>query len=258
MLAIDLGGAWAFLRFFVPGQDDVSGGMTATAQAIDTEETEGFAVIELFTSEGCSSCPSADKLLAEIHQRYGDEEVYPLSFHVDYWNRLGWKDPFSQKAFSDRQRNYSRILNDRVYTPMMVFNGQKALVGSRTQEVYHGLRQALETQPQATISLSAPEWKEKTLKFSFSVSGIASGDVVHLALVQRSATVEVPRGENTGRTLHHANVVRAFSSYSLAERQSGLQLFTLPEAVGSEEFSIVAYVQDFDSAEIKGATRMAL
>ena len=86
-------------------------------------------VLELFTSEGCSSCPLADNLLPQLASL--DAAVIPLSFHVDYWNRLGWKDPFSSAAFSDRQREYGQHFNsDGVYTPQLVVNGEYEMVGS--------------------------------------------------------------------------------------------------------------------------------
>ena len=87
------------------------------------------AVLELFTSEGCSSCPSADKLLPQLAKL--DSNIIPLSFHVDYWNRLGWEDPFSSSEYSERQRSYAKQLNlESVYTPQLVVNGEYELVGS--------------------------------------------------------------------------------------------------------------------------------
>ena len=116
ILSIDLGGTYLLLNRISE---------TESLEKAREEETtgKGFAVVELFTSEGCSSCPPADRLLAEIYRNSPQEEVFPLAFHVDYWNRLGWTDPYSDAAFSTRQRQYAQKLNDRVYTPMMIFNG---------------------------------------------------------------------------------------------------------------------------------------
>ncbi len=95
-----------------------------------SEEGKGFAVIELFTSEGCSSCPPADELVSKVLSE-NKPDVYILSFHVDYWDRLGWKDDFSQATFSDRQKQYARYLSlDGVYTPQIVVNGTDQFVGS--------------------------------------------------------------------------------------------------------------------------------
>ena len=102
-------------------------------QQSDNETGTPFAVVELFTSEGCSSCPPADNLLGEIVKdaQKGQQRVYCLSFHVDYWNSLGWRDPYSDPAFSRRQREYARAFESvQVYTPQMVVNGSTGFVGS--------------------------------------------------------------------------------------------------------------------------------
>src|SRR5437868_13384373 len=86
-----------------------------------TEEADGFAVIELFTSEGCSSCPPADELLAEVKKQHADKNVLVLSYHVDYWDRLGWKDPFSSGSNTDRQNYYAELFElNSIYTPQVV------------------------------------------------------------------------------------------------------------------------------------------
>src|SRR5689334_14081460 len=91
-----------------------------------------FALVELFTSEGCSSCPPADRVLARLaaEARASGRRIFPLSFHVDYWNGLGWRDPWSTRTFTERQRNYARALGWRTYTPQMVINGAEHFVGS--------------------------------------------------------------------------------------------------------------------------------
>ena len=94
-------------------------------------DNKGFAVVELFTSEGCSSCPPADELVARIEKESKDKPVYILAYHVDYWNRLGWKDQFSSADFSKRQNEYANYLHlESVYTPQIVVNGKKEFVGS--------------------------------------------------------------------------------------------------------------------------------
>src|ERR1700744_6104626 len=96
-----------------------------------TDAGKGFAVIELFTSEGCSSCPPADALVARVQKESNDKPVYILAFHVDYWNRLGWKDVFSSAEYSERQNQYARWLKlSSVYTPQIVVNGRTEFVGS--------------------------------------------------------------------------------------------------------------------------------
>lgn len=109
-------------------------------QTMDVESN--VAVVELFTSEGCSSCPPADKLLRTIQAE--SKDVYVLSYHVDYWDRLGWKDPFSQAAFTERQRDYAQQFNlESIYTPQVVINGVKEFVGSDEQRLRSILTQKI-------------------------------------------------------------------------------------------------------------------
>src|SRR5580704_2729726 len=106
---------------------------------------KGFAVVELFTSEGCSSCPPADALIAAVQQEDKDLPVYILAFHVDYWDRLGWKDAFSEGACSDRQRQYAAWLNlNSVYTPQVVVNGRKEFVGSEAGTLRAAIQSGLQ------------------------------------------------------------------------------------------------------------------
>src|ERR1700685_382630 len=115
---------------------------------------DGFVLIELFTSEGCSSCPPADALVARIQEENNNKPVYILSFHVDYWNHLGWKDPFSSAAFSDRQKNYANRLNlQSVYTPQVVVNGQTEFVGSDEDRMKNAIENSLQKKSAVLLSL---------------------------------------------------------------------------------------------------------
>ena len=102
-------------------------------QPIKLEDFKPIVVLELFTSQGCSSCPPADALLNEVKYKYSNNQVIALSYHVDYWNYIGWKDPFSKKEFSDKQRAYSsKFYSNSIYTPQIVVNGKEHFVGSKT------------------------------------------------------------------------------------------------------------------------------
>ncbi len=110
-----------------------------------TAVNKGFAVVELFTSEGCSSCPPADELVARIQKEYKDQPVYILAFHVDYWNRLGWRDVFSNAGYSARQSEYAKYLNlPQVYTPQIVVNGKKEFVGSEEGTLRDAIKNSLQ------------------------------------------------------------------------------------------------------------------
>jgi len=118
---------------------------------------DGFAVLELFTSEGCSSCPPADELLARIQKECGNRPVYILAYHVDYWNRPGWKDSFSKPGFSKRQYQYSHQLNVQVYTPQLIVNGQAEFVGSDAPAITSAIENALGSKTSTMLTLEAEQ-----------------------------------------------------------------------------------------------------
>ena len=164
-------------------------------------------VVELFTSEGCSSCPSADAALRELEtaQSVPGVEVIALGQHVDYWNRLGWKDPFSAAQFTQRQQWYAQGFNEGNYTPQAVVNGRYEFVGSRRQELAQTVAEAARA-PRATVVLA-----REAGNLSIKVSGLPAGTKaaeVELALTETGLSTQVGRGENSGRLLRHAAVVR--------------------------------------------------
>jgi hypothetical protein len=161
-------------------------------------------VIELFTSQGCSSCPPADALLAKLG-RDGESHgraVVPLAFHVDYWNDLGWADPYAAPAWTARQQDYARALDDRqVYTPELVVAGGAGMVGSQTGRVTDAIAAApLQTDVAATATWSAG---------SLAVDATAPADAeLWIAVWENAAPTHVPSGENAGATLVAERVVR--------------------------------------------------
>src|SRR6266487_818356 len=119
------------------------------------DSTKGFAVVELFTSEGCSSCPPADAVIAKLSEEYKCN-VYVLGFHVDYWNHLGWKDIFSNAAYTQRQYRYGQIFHlNSVYTPQVVVNGKTEFVGSNENKLRNTITQELKNSPTTNIELTA-------------------------------------------------------------------------------------------------------
>lgn len=228
--------------------------LTAPTAPVALPESEPIVVVELFTSEGCSSCPPADRLLLDFAERE-DDRLFPLAFHVDYWNRLGWTDPFSAEAYSERQRSYARAVGSgRVYTPQMIVNGRTEFVGSRRAEAEQALQRALEHPVPAAINLSASV-EGRTVEIDYTVTDAPEGAVLNLALVQRRAEQAVPRGENAGRTLRHANVVRAFET---VEGDTGTQRLALPRGLRPETITVVGYAQIPTTMEIVGASRVSL
>ena len=160
-------------------------------------------LVELFTSEGCSSCPPADALLAELASR---PDVLALSFHVDYWDRLGWKDPFSSREATQRQNRYAALLDlATVYTPQIVVDGGWQAVGSDRAEVEHALDLARRDRQEVPVTL-ALDHGQAQIKLGPG-SDVAAASVLLIGFDRRHVTA-VKRGENGGRTLPHVDVVR--------------------------------------------------
>lgn len=220
----------------------------------------GFALLELFTSEGCSSCPPADALLAQLVREAAGarQPVYALSFHVDYWNNLGWRDPFSRADAASRQRAYAAALGERsVYTPELVVNGREAFNGSNQARARGSIREALKREPRTRLTLHAQAQGDR-VQLQFAVQGTRfPRAVLHVALVQDEARSHVTRGENEGRALHHVMVVREFRSLNYAEIAAGKTTLPLSEAarVGHR---FIAYFQDMPSMEILAAASATL
>ncbi|HEY4059933.1 MAG TPA: DUF1223 domain-containing protein [Kofleriaceae bacterium] len=159
----------------------------------------GPVVVELFTSQGCSSCPPADKVLADLVKVDG---VVPLSFHVDYWNDLGWDDPYSLPAWSERQRNYASALGDnRVFTPEAVIGGAKGVLGSSRSQV----NAAIESVAAPALLDAKATWSDRALEVHATAP---KGTDVLVAVYEEKVANAVPRGENSGETLTHVHVVR--------------------------------------------------
>jgi hypothetical protein len=194
--------------------------LLATAPAIARERP---VVIELFTSEGCSSCPAADALLAELAAR---PDLLALSFHVDYWDRLGWKDPFSSAAATRRQERYARILGlDAVYTPQIVIDGHWQTVGSDRDAVAAALAEARQASAAVPVTLTLDHGAAR-VGFGFGRAPISAP--VLLLGFDRRHTARVGGGENDGRTLTHVDVVRGFAEIGRFSGAAGMITAPVP------------------------------
>lgn len=171
----------------------------------------GPIVLELFTSQGCSSCPPADELLGELAKA---PDVIALAYHVDYWNYIGWEDPFSSKEMSDRQRRYGHAMKLRtIYTPQLVIDGEADLVGSRRSIVLQELerRRAQRGGPGFVVTLNRDGADFELLLDAEQGADYAGAELFLVGSDDRHVT-EVPRGENRGRTLEDFAVVRFYRS----------------------------------------------
>lgn len=164
------------------------------------------AVVELFTSQGCSSCPAADKVMAEFAT---DDDILSLSWHVDYWNYLGWKDTFSKSQFTDRQRLYAKTMHERqIYTPQVVVNGRDHTVGSRKRKI-EGL---IETYNQSGRALNVPisvniTGEQMQIRID-EKSATQNHPTLYMVYFNKTQTVKIKRGENRGKTITYHNIVR--------------------------------------------------
>ena len=169
------------------------------------EGRSGPVVVELFTSQGCSTCPPADAYLGELASRPG---VIALAFHVDYWNYIGWTDPFASKAATDRQRGYAKQLGLRyVYTPQMVINGTMEGVGSGREAITQLLADAAaDKSPHVAVSVARGPGGQILVHIDGGQT--AEPATIWLVGFDREHTTQVPRGENEGRVLRDYQVVR--------------------------------------------------
>jgi hypothetical protein len=217
----------------------------------------GFAVVELFTSEGCSSCPPADELLSRLRDEHARDgtQVDVLAFHVDYWNELGWVDPFSAEWATARQRVYADILRERsVYTPQMIINGRDAFVGADRARARQGIQAALHQVPVANLSLHITSVGTNSVAVEWDLSSTLRDDILQLALVEPDTTSVVRGGENAGRTLRHVNVVREFQSIRIAGTKHGTVTLRRPASLEGP-FEVIGYVQDEQTMGVKAAAR---
>jgi hypothetical protein len=229
--------------------------LNAPTNAPKAAET-GFAVLELFTSEGCSSCPPADDVLRDLAK---DANVMALSFHVTYWNRLGWTDSFSQKIFDERQYAYGeKFRANGVYTPQTVINGSVEMVGSKKTQVAQAVKSALATAATVKIDLQKVEKGEGDINIKYTLSGdVPKGAVLQFALVESAFATKVKRGENEGRTLRHDNVVRDFEARKASDTEGVIAFFPL-SAWQLKNCSVVAFVQERGLGRILGAAKSEL
>ncbi len=221
-------------------------------------DKKGFAVLELFTSEGCSSCAPADDLMAKIQKEYKDQPVYLLAFHVDYWDRLGWKDVFGNADYSNRQKEYGdRLSGGTIYTPQLVVNGRSEFVGSDEFKIRKAITKALATEHNTTLNIQSKQ-QDDQLIVNYQVSKAAKDSRILVAVIQKSATTKVERGENRGHLLSHVQIVRKLHSEAVTEGGEGTIKLKLPPEFNPEDWEVMAMIQDVSSGEIVTATRINL
>jgi len=229
-----------------------------------TEPNAVPVLVELYTSEGCSSCPPADGVLAALErtQSVAGARIVPLAIHVDYWDGIGWPDPFSSAQATQRQRSYAP-LGSGSYTPQAVIDGRSETIGSRKAMVEQAIGEAAK-RPHAALGIELGARKnaaapvEVTVKVGALPAGSASDAELLVALTQNAVRVAALRGENAGKTLEHTAVTRQLVVAGAAPATGGslTASLTVPQGLAAKDLRVVAFVQERASRKVLGtATR---
>lgn len=243
--------------------------LTPLAIGAGAPDASGSApvLVELFTSEGCSSCPSADRLLQELDQKQpvSGAQLIVLSEHVDYWNSIGWKDPFSSKFFSQRQSGYSEALGlSNVYTPQMVVNGTTEFVGSDSRHATEACAAAARDGAKIPVKISNISVENGVLKAHVEADALAAGGKgadLYFVVALNHASSDVASGENGGRRLSHVAVVQSLTRVAaLQANKATVQDVSvkLPSGDNAKNLRVIAFVQEPEQGKVLGATMNAL
>ena len=225
---------------------------TGTPEPTTTKEVKGdfspVAVLELFTSQGCSSCPPADALLNKTIKESHNPKIIGLSFHVSYWNHLGWNDPYSSEAYTKRQSWYNQSFNVGVYTPQVVINGSDEYVGGNKSASETKIKSALSKPATVAIDLSLTDGK-----LHYDLAGQYANTILNIAVVQNEASNFVKRGENGGRQLTHNNVVLSLDTRKVSINTGEIAL-KLPDTASK----IIVFAQNSKTGNVVGASQIEI
>lgn len=220
-----------------------------------TAQEKSVVILELFTSQGCSSCPPADVLLNEVSSK---DNIIALSYHVDYWNYIGWKDPFSNPKFSDKQRRYSRKFNSSsIYTPQVVVNGEEHFVGSNRTIMKSKIKDYANKENRNSIAVSNIHKEEALISFDYNVAGAIEDTYINVILVLNEKTTQVKRGENRNRTLKNTNIVVAQNILKLNNNQ-GRGTMIIPEFVDQNDKLSLVVLTENSNLSVTGGTKTNL
>ena len=238
--------------------------------AADTPKPERTPVlVELFTSEGCSSCPPADVLLIKLNevQPVAGAIIIPLEEHVDYWDRQGWRDPFSSAEFTVRQQRYAQLLHvDSPYTPEMVIDGQREFLGSDGQRAVSEVAKAAQS-AKIPVSLTIRDQSAAQASLTVSIDAAPAGAVnnasadVMLAITESGLASDVTRGENAGRNMKHSAVVRKLVSIGKWKAGKAFSTSTVVKFAREwkpQNLTAVVFVDDRTGGKVLGAAALSL
>ncbi|HEX7959281.1 MAG TPA: DUF1223 domain-containing protein [Terriglobales bacterium] len=235
------------------------------AQPSTMQDAKAGVLVELFTSEGCSSCPPADALLRQLDnmQPVNSVGIVVLGEHVDYWDGVGWRDRFSSQQYTDRQKDYARRFSlDSPFTPQMVVDGTQQLVGNNTGALQAALNKAASTN-KATLRVSAEPKDQKHLALTVDAGPLPAGSKradLYVALADNSAETQVGGGENSGRKLQHVAVARSLRKCGTVPAAGAQLQVTVPLEKGSElqNQRLVVFLQEPGTGHVLGAAAKQL
>ena len=249
ILALLLGGLAVTGPTTAPGQEKLS----STRKVL----------VELYTSQGCNSCPPASDLMGKFPALgFGPNRVIPLNFHVDYFN-TPWEDPYSEPSYSDREQSYNHVMKrtDLYFTPMMMVDGRYPFLGSNRDQAVAAIRKAKTTAPGVNLDLDLDGLGARrtvTVKLAARTAEVAGRDLlVVVALTQDQVTTRVPSGENAGKTLVEHHVVRRldhkFTKLDRTEAKTLTFTLTLPAGADPASVQVVAFAQDRANGQVHQA-----
>ena len=225
-----------------------------------SQTPKSFAVLELFTSQGCSRCPPADNLLGKIiaDAKATNKPIYALEYHVDYWNKYGWTDPYSSFKFTRRQQNYISVLSEKeAYTPQLIVNGQTVFVGSDEKQAKAAIDNALKTPALVDLGIQYKGTANDSMLITYTASKTNKNYSLKIALVEKEVSNAVNNGENAGKKLNHHNVVTVFSSFDLNLAKGEVKV-PLSKKVPGKNNMVIAFVQQRQSMKILGAAEVGV
>ncbi len=249
--------AIALLVFSLPVMAETKSVYTASS---DTHRT---AILELYTSEGCSSCPPADEFVASLPEAgINLEQVIPLALHVDYWDYIGWKDPYANSEFVSRQRKISDQNNSAVYTPQLVLNGKNVRDASKFKDVLEDINN---TGANINLALQAsyPSADELTVTLNATPEDkrFSGNSQIYIGLAENDLTSRINSGENAGRTLKHQHVVRVLKGPYALNNSDQTQLderFKVDEQWNKGNLELFAFVQNKTDGDVLQALALPL
>lgn len=232
------------MRHIVSG---ACGLLLCLAAPVAAQSTEGV-VVELYTSQGCSSCPPADEFMAELATH---EEVIALALHVDYWDYIGWEDSFAKAQFTERQKSYARAAKSRmIYTPQMIIGGVERVEGNEPESVVKLIGKHLAAVP--TVRVTLERMGDQVRIGAVADRPLPGGAVVQMVRYTPAAEVAIERGENAGRVVTYRNIVTEWKTLADWPGQAPLEM--MADAPGAEP--VVVIVQEPGPASVLAAARL--